>query len=75
MLLGQDHTFLCIMKLGALIPALGRSPGVGNGNPLQYSYWKFHGQGSLVGYSPLGHKESDTTEHALHMKLVWGVNQ
>ena len=23
----------------------------------------FHGQRSLVGYSPWGHKESDTTEH------------
>ena len=22
-----------------LIPGLGRSPGGGNGNPLQYSYW------------------------------------
>ena len=25
---------------------------------------EFHGQGSLVGYSPRGHKESDTTEQA-----------
>ena len=26
--------------------------------------WKiFHGQGSLVGYSPWGHKESDMTEY------------
>ena len=24
---------------------------------------KFHGQRTLVGYSPWGHKESDTTEH------------
>ena len=24
--------------------------------------WKFHGQRSLVGYSPQGRKESDTTE-------------
>ena len=23
--------------------------------------WEFHGQGNLVGYSPWGHKESDTT--------------
>ena len=31
---------------------------------------KFHGQRSLVGYSPWGHKESDTTEqlHSLHFK-------
>ena len=25
---------------------------------------KFHGQRSLVGYSPQGHKEGDTTQHA-----------
>ena len=24
--------------------------------------WKFHGQGSLTGFSPWGHKESDMTE-------------
>ena len=39
------------------IPGLGRSSGVGNGNPLQYSQpWKFHGQRSLAGYSPWGHR-------------------
>ena len=36
-----------------LIPGLRKSPGEGNGNPLQYS--------SLVGYCPWGRKESDTT--------------
>ena len=45
------------------IPGLGRSPGEGHGNPLQFSYLeKPHGQRSLVGYSPWGHKELDTTE-------------
>ena len=45
------------------IPELGGSPGIGNGIPLQYSCLeKFHRQRSLVGYSPWGHKESDTTE-------------
>ena len=43
------------------IPGSGRSPGVGNGNPLQYS-WKFHGQRSLVGYNPCSYKESHMTE-------------
>ena len=43
------------------IPGSGRSPGVGNGNPLQYS-GKPHGQRSLVGYNPGDHKESDMTE-------------
>ena len=46
-----------------LIPGLGRSPGGGHGNPLQYSYLENpHGQRSLVGYSPWGCKESSTTE-------------
>ena len=46
------------------IPGLRRSPRDGNGNPLQYSCLeKFHGQRSLAGYSPWGHKESDMTEN------------
>ena len=46
-----------------LIPGLGRCPGRGNGNPLQYSCLEnSHGQRSLVGYSPRGHKELDMTE-------------
>ena len=37
------------------IPDLGKSPGEGNGNPLQYSCLKNpHGQGNLAGSSPLG---------------------
>ena len=36
-----------------LIPGLGRSPGGGYGNPLQYSFLENpHGQRSLVDYSP-----------------------
>ena len=35
------------------IPGLGRSPGGGHGNPLQYSCLENpHGQRSLTGYSP-----------------------
>ena len=46
-----------------LILGVGRSPGGGHGNPLQYSCLENpHGQGSLAGYSPRGHKESDVTE-------------
>ena len=46
-----------------LIPGLGRSPGREHGNPLQYSCLENpHGQRSLSGYSPQGHKGSDTTE-------------
>ena len=47
-----------------LIPELGRSPGGGHSNSLQYTCLENpHGQRSLVGYSPWGHKGSDTTEH------------
>ena len=46
-----------------LIPRLGRLPGGGHGNPLQYSCLeKSHGQRSLAGYTPQGQKELDTTE-------------
>ena len=46
-----------------LIPGSGRPPGGGHGNPRQYSCLENpHGQSSLVGYSPWGRKESDTTE-------------
>ena len=57
-----------------LIPELGRSPGGGHGNPLQHSsLGNPHGQRSLVGYSPWGHKMLDTTEQvstAAYQQLV-----
>ena len=55
------------------IPGLGRSPGGGHGNPLQHSCLENpHGQGSLVGYSPWGRKESDTTEQlSTHAILIY----
>ena len=44
------------------IPGLGRSPEGGHVNPLLYSCLDNpHGQRSLVGNSPWGHKESDMT--------------
>ena len=46
-----------------LIPGSGRCPGGGHGNPLQYPcLGNPHGQRSLAGYSPWGHKELDATE-------------
>ena len=40
-----------------------RSPGEGNGNPLQYScLGNLMNRRSLAGYSPWGQKESDMTE-------------
>ena len=53
------------------ISGSGRSPGEGNGNPLQYSSGKSHGRKSLVGYSPWGHKKSDKTE-GLHFHFQSG---
>ena len=48
------------------IPGLGRSPGGGNGNPLQYSCLENpHGERSLMVYSSWGHKESVMTGHRL----------
>ena len=45
------------------IPESGRCPGGRHGNPLQYFCLENpHGQRSLVGYSPYGHKELDVTE-------------
>ena len=55
------------------IPGLGRSPGGGLGNPLQYSCLENpHWQRSLEGYSLWGCKESDITERlstAQHIHL------
>ena len=52
-----------VWETWVLIPALGRSPGGGHGNPLQYSCLKnSHGQRRLAGCSPWGCKELDTTE-------------
>ena len=46
-----------------LIPGSGRSPGEGNWLPTRVCWpGEFHGQRSLVGYSPWSCKESDTTE-------------
>ena len=72
------------------IPGVGRSPGRRHGNTLWYSCLENpHGQRSLVGCSPWGCKESDTTErlpftfhfHALdkemttHSSIVAGESQ
>ena len=57
---GSDgKQFACNVGDLGLIPGLGRW----YGNPLQSSCLENrHGQRSLVGYSPLGHKESNTIE-------------
>ena len=50
------------------IPGSGRSPGEGNGNPLQLP-GESHGRRSLVGYSLWGQKESDMTKR-LHFHFL-----
>ena len=53
---GGKESFCNAGDLGS-IPGLGGSPGEGHGNPLQYSCLKNpHGQRSLEGYSPWGHR-------------------
>ena len=54
----------------ASVPGPGRSPGDGNGNPLQYSCLENpHGQRSRAGCSPRGHKESDMIEQlSIHIQ-------
>ena len=50
---------------GGSIPGSGRSPGEGNGNPLQDSCLEDpHGQRSQAGYSPWGHTEIKVGMHA-----------
>jgi len=49
----------------SLIPGSGINHGVENGNPLQYSCLENSmDREAWAGYSPSGHKESDTTEDA-----------
>ena len=66
LVLGEDWWDL------GLIPGFERSPGGGCTNPLQYPCL----ENLLVGYSPWGHKELDTTEQLSTLKaagLTWQV--
>ena len=61
----------CIAGDLGLIPGLGRFPGRGHGNPFQYSCLENpHEQRSLAGYSPWGHKQSNTTERLSTAQLI-----
>ena len=63
----------CNVENLGLIPGLGRSPGGGYGNPLEYSCLENpHGQRSLAGYSPWGPKETDTAEPPSLLHFHWG---
>ena len=58
-------------RASGLIPGLGRSPGEGNGNPLQYSGLEnAMDRGAWWAIVPGGHKESDTTEQLTHFRIL-----
>ena len=59
----------------ALIPGSGRSPGEGNGNPLQYSYLENSAnRGGLGRLQSMGvTKESDTTEQLNSNKMSQNI--
>ena len=60
---GKEST--CNSGNPGLIPGLGRYPGEGKGNPLQYS-----GLENSIDYSPWSRKESDITERlSLHFTM------
>ena len=54
----------------------GKSSTEGNGSLLQYSSLeKSHGQRSVVGYSPWGHKESDRlSDFTFTFTFLWSIN-
>ena len=55
---------------------MGRSPGGGQGNPLRYSGLENpHGQRSLVGYSPWGRTELDTTDNSAQLQLLLSLEK
>ena len=59
-----------------LIPGLGRSPGEGKDNPLQYSLpGQFRGPRSLAGHNPWGRKESDMTEQLTHTHTLGEIER
>ena len=55
------HGSVGVARDEGLIPGSGRPTAV-------FLPGKFHGQRSLGGYSPWGHKKSDTTEHSTEQK-------
>ena len=72
---GSDgKEYACNARELGSIPGSGRSPGRREWQPIPV-FWpgQSHGQTILVGYSPLGHKESDTTEQLTHTFIKSGV--
>ena len=72
-LVAKSEKSACNARDLGLILGLGRSPGEGNGRPTPvFLPGEFHGQRSLVCYSPRGRKELDTTEQlTLKLSKIW----
>ena len=56
------------------IPGLGKSPGKGNGNPLQYSCLENPMDGGASRATVHGITESDMTERQLHYTFLWELD-
>ena len=68
--LGETKEPTCNAGDSDLTPKLGKSPGGGHGNPLQNSCLENpHGQRSLAGCIPQGHKELDPAEVTEHARV------
>ena len=63
---GKEPTCQC-RRRKILIPGSGRSPG------RAFLPGESHGQRSLVGYTPWGHKESDTTRQLMLSNTCWSL--
>ena len=61
-----DKESACNVENLGLIPGLGRSPGEGNGYPLQYSGL----ENSMDCIIPWGHKQSDMTERLSRLNII-----
>ena len=58
------------------IPGLGRAPGGGHSNPLQYSCLENPlDRGAWRSYRPWGHKEADMTEATSHVAQSVGLTE
>ena len=74
---GKEST--CNERDLSSIPGSGRSPGEGNGSPLQYSCLENSMDRGAWWACPWGHEESDTTEGRMHIHIytpvptVWDI--